>query len=472
MTRPDTIKDVLTEIIKIRQPMFFIGEWIPLEINQFNDFIEAIEAYKKGASTFLVASTDKTPDEPLFRARERLAQIEISKYDPLSYVEFLLRIYYPERVKQKEHINVRLDTSGVIIYSARVKDVAHKEGEIKEKTEWISLDYLSRLLCDIWEDTTEAINSLLTSYQRRILDIIYPGSTEEGIERMKTHVIILSDVTIFDKNLNEYSYKDFLDLLFSQDLSQYLIPELQQIVGWIDKDAIYLTEDALLVPGTAGLIIFTRNIKKYVKVAYAYLIVRCLQIIATYIYKRIQLIWDNISLIREHLRDIYEKKVLSLSDIFEIRSRLLDIRAQVDILRGIDYPINQSIEYIRKYIERNVKEGSEIKELLKAIGILETKDELTKIFGTIGRLLESLEEEIDGIISVAMTTVEKFMQEAAERQERFNTILSILAILTFAEALDILISDFAPAILPLQRGIITVSLIILAMLGLYIYHRL
>jgi len=471
VTRPDTIKDVLTEMIKIRQPIFFIGEWIPLEINQFNDFIEAIEAYKKGASTFLVASTDKTPDEPLFRTRERLAQIEISKYDPLSYVEFLLRIYYPERVKQKEHINVRLDTSGVIIYSARVKGVAHKEGEIKEKTEWISLDYLSRLLCDIWEDTTEAINSLLTSYQRRILDIIYPGSTEEGIERMKTHVIILSDVTIFDKNLNEYSYKDFLDLLFSQDLSQYLIPELQQIVGWIDKDAIYLTEDALLVPGTAGLIIFTRNIKKYVKVAYVYLIVRCLQIIATYIYKRIQLIWDNISLIREHLRDIYEKKVLSLSDIFEIRSRLLDIRAQVDILRGIDYPINQSIEYIRKYIEKNVKEGSEIKELLKAIGILETKDELTKIFGTIGRLLESLEEEIDGIISVAMTTVEKFMQEAAERQERFNTILSILAILTFAEALDILISDFAPAIPPLQRGIITVSLIILAMLGLYIYHR-
>jgi len=472
VTRPDTIKDVLTEMIKIRQPIFLIGEWIPLEINQFNDFIEAIEAYKKGASTFLVASTDKTPDEPLFRTRERLAQIEISKYDPLSYVEFLLRIYYPERVKQKEHINVRLDTSGVIIYSAMVKGVAHKERNIKEKTEWISLDYLSRLLCDIWEDTTEAINSLLTSYQRRILDIIYPGSTEEGIERMKTHVIILSDVTIFDKNLNEYSYKDFLDLLFSQDLSQYLIPELQQIVGWIDRDAIYLTEDALLIPGTAGLIIFTRNIKKYVKVAYVYLIVRCLQIIATYIYKRIQLIWDNISLIREHLRDIYEKKVLSLRDIFEIRSRLLDIRAQVDILRGIDYPINQSIEYIRKYIERNVKEGSEIKELLKAIGILETKDELTKIFGTIGRLLESLEEEIDGIISVAMTTVEKFMQEAAERQERFNTILSILAILTFAEALDILISDFAPAILPLQRGIITVSLIILAMLGLYIYHRL
>jgi len=469
LVKADTIKDVLSEIIKIKQPLFLVGEWIPIEINQFNDFVEAIEAYKKGASTFLVTSADRYPEEPFFKTKERLAQIEITRYVPLRYVEFLLKIFYPEKVKQKENINVRLDTSGIIIYSARVKNVGVTG--TNRKSEWISLDYLSRLLCDIWEDSTEAINSLLTSYQRRVLDIIYPGSTKEGIERMKTHVIILSNVKIFDKDLNHYSLSDFLNLILSSELSRHIMPEIQQTIGWVDKDSILLTEDALFIPGTVGLIIITRDINKYALISLIYLKVRCLNVIASYIYKRIQIIWDSISLIREKLKDIYESREIALNDIFELRSKLLDIRAQVDILRGIDYPISQSIKNIKEFINENQNENNDVRELIDALGIKDAEKELMRIFSTIGRLLNSLEEEINGIISIAMTTLEKFMQESAERQERFNTILSILAILTFAEALDILISDFAPTLQPLYRGLITISLIIIAMIGLYLYHR-
>jgi len=205
------LRDVLSEILRIREPLILIGEWIPIEINQFEDFIEAIEAYKRGAASFMVSAIDKEPEDPIFPSLERLAFVKVIDYQPLDYVEFILKVFYPEEgAYQREILTVKLDTNGNILYGAKIVSIRKEDKE----SNWVSLDFLSRILTDIWEDTTEAMNSLLTSYQRRIMDIIYPFSTAEGVERIKVHVIISSDVTIMNKSLDNYKLEELMNLIF------------------------------------------------------------------------------------------------------------------------------------------------------------------------------------------------------------------------------------------------------------------
>ena len=461
------LRDILSEILKIKEPIILIGEWIPSEINQFEDFVEALEAYKKGATSFMISAIDREPREPVFPSQERLALVSVTEYKPLEHIEFILKVYYPEiGAIQREDLIVRLDINGNVIYGTKVLRV--RKGA--EETNWISLDFLSRIITDIWEDTTEAMNALLTSYQRRILDIIYPFSITEGVERMKTHMVIASDVSILNKTLDHYNISNLKDIIFSSDISRYLLPEIYQIIGWTDENSAYIFDDALVLKGVYGLLIFTKNSEKYKQISNVYLKIKGLQNILSYIYKRLQIIWDEISILRRDIAEIYATKRIHPDDLLNIKRKLMDLKAQVNLLKSLDFSLNNGISNISQVISNGITEITKpfIVEFLQKIGIMNSVRAMPRQYEAIMGLLDSLSDELDGIISITMATLERYMHETSEKQERFNTILSILAIITFAEALDILISDFAPYMDPRLRGTITLGFIVASILILII----
>ncbi len=474
------IVDELTEITKLKAPYIFIAEWIPFDMNMFNDFAEAIQANKYHLPTFLATIKDREPMNPIFTLGRNAEAVRISvlSYNPRDYIEFTSDIIFGKKREITARLGVLIDASGVTIYSTRIIKTpkGEKVSEATEFEEWASVDKLSRIIANIWDESSTAINSLLNDYQRRILNTVYPGYAKPGLERAKVIGVISSEIWVLGKI---YTPEKFAEALKNQSIPvDAIIGEFQQIIGWIIKDQIHVFRDSVIIEGDYGIIIICseKDLSKYALLLKAYLSIKALDKFFAYLYKRIMLMWDRITSIRERISKLYDERRMIEEWMHDIRKRLFELSTDSEIITSVMIPANLAIRRVRKIFNKiqemiaNLSEEDKrkINSVIRRLSLEEIIDEMENMMTCCENIAKSLREDIDGVNSVVDAIMSKYMEEISKAQELLGVVFTFVGAI---EGLSIMFGLLFPEMSPQMLDLCVLACSAALAIGTYVFLR-
>jgi len=270
----------VSEVLFLDTVKVLVGEWIPFGINQMG-------AMNKRAGSYANASLEMVPKSyfsnqtipakgtstaPLLgdmsvTCSVGLTGVRVLDFDTFNYIIAEAEILFPEAgdVLQVEHIGVCFSVTGNAVYGFDLHSVMNKDGHN------ISVDHISRVLVDVILDSSEMVDSLLSPYQKGLLNSVYWG---RSFLRPK-YVIILAEQMKPKMICKEY-LKDF-----------ECVNELQQIIGPI-LEAHDLNKEYSILKGENGLIFIGADSGKYEQILITHMAIVTTQQFVQAFYKRIR----------------------------------------------------------------------------------------------------------------------------------------------------------------------------------------
>jgi len=397
------IRDELEQLIWLYKPHFYIFEWIPFDPNIFEEIAEELEAKNREKGILLTDEIDNFPEKPVFIKPRVASTVSVVDYKFNRLLKLEAFIGYPEAVEQVERLGIEIRDYGSVVYGLQIQQV--------DGAPEVSLDKLARIIFDVIEDTSRLMSSILSLYQRRILNIIYPGYKEEGFERRKYSVVISEKVRVKGRELEN---EEILDLL----LKEPYVSEVKQIVGPITS---YVKKDEYcLIDGSYGLLIIGRI--KDVKLLSLYASVKSLEIFLEDLLVYLWMVWEKLGDAR---RTVLKGDVKELK---KMRVQLVNTLSDFTLLKSVMGTITYSLD--RMNSESRIIDDDEL-------GFSTVFHAVKNRCRTIGDLFESIEREIDGLLMVINTHIE-------EALDRLNTLTFWLSIIFGSFGLGQLAVAIAP----------------------------
>ena len=247
----DNIRDDdLDEVITLNSVSTIVAEYIPFGANlivQLNNNVGSSERIQGG---YICPLIDNDTTSPLLELSPDLTSVEVLDYSLTSHVNMEAEIRLPEDpgIIQVETFGISLNAEGTTFYGMQMEAVM---GRIKDN---VSLDHLSRILVDVQQDSSIIVDSLLTQYQRDLLNNVFLG---DSLNRNKVNLIIANEIT---PHLTAEEY---------MDKGEYE-HEFQQVIG--DTKAAYdISENDTLIFGAQGLLVVGPNSRRYEPLLCSYL---------------------------------------------------------------------------------------------------------------------------------------------------------------------------------------------------------
>lgn len=247
-----------------------------------------------------------------------LTSVNILDYTLTNHINFEADIHFPEApgIVQVETFGCAITAAGSCFYGMQVEAIMDR---IKDN---ISLDHLSRLLVDVHIDSSQIIDSVLSPYQRALLDLIFTG---DASNRDKVNLIIANEIT---PHLTAEEY---------MDKGEYE-NELKQVLG-DTRAAFDISEHDTLIFGEHGLLIAGPNSRHHEPLLCAYLEFESMNIFTQNYFARTFVVVDDMKTIRA-LIEQYEKDP----------NRLLEIRTRLSALSKEIIQLEETLGYLRESI--------------------------------------------------------------------------------------------------------------------------
>ena len=245
----DGIRDELDEVITLNSVSIIVAEYIPFGANQIVQLNNSVGSTERCQGGFISPVVDDGGDKPIEMSPE-LTSVDILDYTLTNHINFEAEINLSEGddIVQVETFGVSLNAEGTCFYGLQVEAVMDR---IKDN---ISLDHLSRLLVDVQQDSSHIVDSIISQYQREMMQLIFLGDAEN---RNKVNLIIANEIT---PHLTAEEY---------MDKGEYE-NELKQVIG--DTKAAYdISEHDTLIFGAFGLLVAGPNSRHHEPLLCAYL---------------------------------------------------------------------------------------------------------------------------------------------------------------------------------------------------------
>lgn len=383
------VKDKLTEIVRLKEVKLLISEWIPFGHNHIIAFNQQLDSVKKVKGSLLTDMVDDSPETSTFKTPPVLTEVDVLNFDIDEYVNFKAQIHYPEAVKQEEEFGVHVDSSGRVIYGIEMVTIDNEK-------ELFSMDRLTRIIADIVDDSSKMMNTLVSSFQRRLLNLIYYGQAEV---RNKFVFMISSDISPKLKKAEEY-----LD-------GEALQNEIDQVVETVYK-VKNLKNKGIIFLGTNGVILVSNNSSEYDEILYVASFLFSFDLLQRNLFSRLQMLYDAN---QDTRKLILQASKFDPRAIDKMQSSLSELSATVVLM-------NEIISYMHNSVVTVKKEWEELRE---KIG--ETQRELAEFFGIenlfstsgdrikdVELIVHGLQDEISGLQGLATVTSERQMRKIYE----------------------------------------------------------
>ena len=270
----DNIRDNdLDEIITLNSVSTIVAEYVPFGANQIVQLNNNIGSNERVQGGFISPEIDINSSETTVELSSELTSVEILDYTLANHINFEAEIRFKEEtgVIQVETFGISLNAEGTCFYGMQIEAVMNR---IKDG---ISLDHLSRILVDVQQDSSKIVDSVISQYQKDILDLIFMGDTPN---RNKVNLIIANEIS---PHLTAEEY---------MDKGEYE-NEFKQIIG--DTKAAYdISESDTLVFGAHGLLLCGPRARSYEPLLCAYLQFLTLDIFLQNYFARIRILTDDI----------------------------------------------------------------------------------------------------------------------------------------------------------------------------------
>ena len=181
---------------------------------------------------------------------------------------------------QVETFGVSVNSDGTMFYGMQIEAVMER---IKDN---ISLDHLSRLLVDVHIDSSKIIDSVISAYQRSLLDLVFMGDAEN---RDKVNLIIANEIS---PHLTAEEY---------MDKGEYE-NELKQVLG-DTRAAFDISENDTLIFGAHGLLVAGPNSRHHEPLLCSYLQFQSMDIFIQNFFSRMFIVLDDMKVVRSVIYD-------------------------------------------------------------------------------------------------------------------------------------------------------------------------
>ena len=245
----------------------------------------------------------------------------------------------------------------------------------------ISLDHLARLLVDVQQDSSSIVDSIISQYQRDLLDLIFLG---DAPNRNKVNLIIANEIT---PHLTAEEY---------MDKGEYE-NELKQVIG--DTKAAYdISEHDTLVFGAYGLLVAGPNSRHHEPLLCAYLQFITIDIFMQNYFARLWILSDDM----QKTNLIIEGSRRDPTALDRIRYRICKIAEDIIKLEEMLGYLLEALDIIEIPPEPPEQAGRSLYERLEISGmrsqLLRRTTDLKKNVGGASRYLEVL-REMTGVVA-------------------------------------------------------------------------
>jgi len=244
------IRDNLDEVITLNSVSIIVAEYIPFGANQIVQLNNNVGSTERCQGGFISPDIDDAEGGTSMTDDHDLTAVDILDYTLTHHINFEAEIRFHEEggVVQVETFGVSLNAEGTCFYGMQVEAVMDR---IKDN---ISLDHLARLLVDVQQDSSAIVDSIISEYQRELMQLIFLG---DACNRNKVNLIIANEIT---PHLTAEEY---------MDKGEYE-NELKQVIG--DTKAAYdISEHDTLIFGAYGLLVCGPNSRHHEPLLCAYL---------------------------------------------------------------------------------------------------------------------------------------------------------------------------------------------------------
>lgn len=246
----DNIRDELDEVITLNSVSIIVAEYIPFGANQIVQLNNNVGSTERVQGGYISPAIDDKSAETQITMSPELTSVDILDYTLTNHINFEAEINFAAGtgVVQVETFGVSVNAEGTCFYGLQVEAVMDR---IKDN---ISLDHLSRLLVDVQQDSSSIVDSIISQYQRELIQLVFLG---DAGNRNKVNLIIANEIT---PHLTAEEY---------MDKGEYE-NELKQVIG--DTKAAYdISEHDTLIFGSHGLLVAGPNSRHHEPLLCAYL---------------------------------------------------------------------------------------------------------------------------------------------------------------------------------------------------------
>ncbi len=252
------------EVLRLVHPRIVICEWIPFGTSNLLALNNNLGAFKRIKNALFTRAVSVGDSETSVIKGVELTKVYVRDYDPTDYVKFEAEIFYPNEpeIVQEESFGCYVNHTGKAVYGLELISTGNRESEA------ISVDDVSRILVDIWEDSSKMMSTLISPYQQDLLELVFQGHAST---RDKFNLVIADGIKISkggkvdeihppSRELSTDELRDWSDhvrglLIDGQECEA----ELRQMVSDV-QDILFLATGAFVVQGTHG-VLFVRGTK-------------------------------------------------------------------------------------------------------------------------------------------------------------------------------------------------------------------
>lgn len=419
------IQDELEETIVLSEVSILVGEWVPFGSNQIVALNDKLGSTERVSGGLFTATVDDKPETSGFEINPGLTNVDILDFHLTRHINFEAEINYPEEdgIVQVENFGLHIRVDGTIVYGMHIEAILDR---IKDN---ISLDHLARVLVDVQQDSSTILVSLLSTYQRSLLDMIFLG---DSLSRDKVNVILASEIT---PKLTAEQYMD------KEDNEN----EIKQVIGDTDfgRD---LTRDQVLVVGKQGLLIAGVGARGHEELIVSFLSLKGRDLYVRNFFNRCLVLEDTL----RHMRKLIVEHEKDPNSISTVRELLSGSSRHVILLEETLCYMRESLEMLA---DPSVPEGEGGRNLYQALNIPGLLKDLKERVKDLGKNVTGARDELQGLrdmtdvisenqmfkLQEAMQANTKNLEEVFRANERASSSLELMqVILAGTLAFDIL----------------------------------
>lgn len=410
----DNIRDELDEVITLNSVSIIVAEYIPFGANQIVQLNNNVGSTERVQGGFISPAIDDNSADTQLRMTPELTSVDILDYTLTNHINFEAEIHFAadSGVVQVETFGVSLNAEGTCFYGMQVEAVLDR---IKDN---ISLDHLARLLVDVQQDSSAIVDSIISSYQRELLQLVFLGDANN---RNKVNLIIANEIT---PHLTAEEY---------MDKGEYE-NELKQVIG--DTKAAYdISEHDTLIFGSHGLLVAGPNSRHHEPLLCAYLQFITIDIFVQNFFARLWVLNDDMLTTNKIIDNApTDPKALS-----RIRYRICKLAKDIIQLEETLQYLLEALDVIEIPPEPPEQAGRALYERLEIAGmrsqLLRRATDLKKNIGGAHRYLDVLREMSSVVSESKMFALNESVDLNTKRlcslqsaNERTATSLQILQI--------------------------------------------
>mmetsp|Transcript_10575 Transcript_10575/g.20032 ORF Transcript_10575/g.20032 Transcript_10575/m.20032 type:complete len:956 (+) Transcript_10575:34-2901(+) len=432
------VKDELEELITLDNVHVLVCEWVPFGSNQIFALNDKLGSSEKMQGGLFLATVDQEPNRTTYRMDHDtgLTSVTVQDHQMDRFITFIADIQYEEDpgITQVEVFGVSCRDHGGCFYGM------HMEAIQSNQADCISIDFMSRVLVDVIDDSSTLLDSLLSNYQRDLLDCVFNGKADK---RSKYCIFVAQGFALpsMDDDKKDETVAGFLHLL---DTNKEYENELKQVIGDINWSASFDEKRGIII-GAQGLL-YLGDVQKVQDLLSFYGVVRAMNIFHQAFYRRIFTLNDYMSTLRNDIDNAFSDPNSGVNlrvqhaNAVEVNIKLTQVREFLkEALDSVGIQLNkcttemetpENVDVARLKLWNALNLPMAVKDVTNRIV------DMSKNIEAIQNALSQLYNGIDNIESMKMFSIQeavnentKNLEDQAKASERGSRALEIMQII-------------------------------------------